>query len=272
MKAWRKDCRIPNVEFGRLAGTFADPPAFLHSSSFEQSLRTAYEISFSDFASGSDLGPYIDKKSASRDLANLLRQHFDATAAARGLRPVEFSNGETGWFFPDGLLPLNKVICDSVDGRRIRRSVSGKFRNLRWHLCLIAKPRIWPSLVYRIHVNVVLSEDGLTPMPGEKTHKRRRRLTRSWWNDVWRDRLLAAISFLAENENSIVMEAGHIRFDVCTSPLRANAPVSYETLDPPQPSEEDDEGTIIPSAALSDQLDDLDGEEESESADERPSL
>ena len=33
-------------------------------------------------------------------------------------------------------------------------------------------------------------------LPGNKTHNRRRRLTRSWWNDVWRDRLLAAVHFL----------------------------------------------------------------------------
>jgi hypothetical protein len=37
--------------------------------------------------------------------------------------------------------------------------------------------------------------------------------------------------------------------------------VSYDAFDPPLPSEEDDEGTIVPTAALDDQLDDM---EESE--------
>ena len=35
---------------GRLAGTFADPEAFLHASSFEYPMPTAYEIPFEDFA------------------------------------------------------------------------------------------------------------------------------------------------------------------------------------------------------------------------------
>ncbi len=276
IKAWRKDCCIPNIEMGRLAGTFADPPAFLHASSFEQAMPTAYEIPFMDFIGGANLGPYVDRQAANKDIVNLLRQHFDQTAVARGLLPVEFASGQTGWFFPDGLLPANKVVCETSDGRRIRRSVSGKFKALRWHLCLLAKPRIWPSLVYRIHANVVLSTDGKTPLPGDKTHKRRRRLTKSWWNDVWRDRLLAAMSFLAANKASITMEAGHVQFTVSASPLLADVPVSYEATDPPLPSEEDDEGNIVPSAALDDQIDDLDDgsevpNESDDHHDERPS-
>lgn len=258
MKAWRKDCRIPSTEMGRLAGAFADPPAFLHASSFEQAMPTAYEIPFKDFVRGTNLGPYVDRHGANRDIVNLLRQHFDQAAAARGLLPVEFASGQIGWFFPDGLVPANKVVCETSDGRRVRRSVSGKFKALRWHLCLIAKPRIWPSLVYRIHANVVLSTDGKTPIPGEKTHKRRRRLTKSWWNDVWRDRLLAAMSFLAGNKATITMEAGHVQFEVSAWPLLVDVPVSYEASDPPLPSEEDDEGNIVPSAALDDQIDELD--------------
>lgn len=258
IKVWRKGCSIPNIEMGRLAGTFADPPAFLHASSFEQVMPTAYEIPFMDFVGGINLGPYVDRQAANKDVVNLLRQHFDQTAAARGLLPVEFAGGQTGWFFPDGRVPANKIVCETSDGRRIRRSVSGKFKALRWHLCLLAKPRIWPSLVYRIHANVVLSIDGKTPMPGEKTHKRRRRLTKSWWNDVWRDRLLASMSFLAGNNTSITMEAGHVHFAVSVWPLLADVPVSYEASDPPLPSEEDDEGNIVPSAALDDQIDDLD--------------
>jgi hypothetical protein len=258
MKAWRRDCRVPHVELGRLAGSFADPPAFLHASSFEQKMATAYEIPFMEFVSGMNLGPYVDRQGPNRDIVNLLRQHFDLVAAARGLRPVKFASGETGWFFPDGLLPLNRIVCDGLEGRRIRRAISGKFKALRWHLCLLARPRIWPTLVYRIHANVVLSLDGTAPLSGEKTHKRRRRLTKSWWNDVWRDRLLAAMSFLAANKESIGMEAGNVQFTVSKLPLLADVPVSYEASDPPLPSEEDEEGNIIQSSALDDQMDDLD--------------
>lgn len=189
---------------------------------------------------------------------SLLRQHFDQLAKARDLKPVPFANGDVGWFFPDGLLPGNKVEAVLPDGRKIRRAMSGKFKKLRWHLCLVAKARIWPQLVYRIHVNLVLSEDGATPLPGDKTHVRRRRLTRSWWNNIWRDRLLAAMQFLANGQAAIALTAGDTAFSVSPFPVQATVPVSYDAVDAPLPSEEDEDGTIVPSAALDDRMDDTD--------------
>jgi hypothetical protein len=198
---------------------------------------------------------------------NLLRQHFDQVAKKRGLMRVDFANKDVGWFFPDGLLPANKIVFDTPDGRRIRRSMSGKFKDLRWHVCIIAKPRVWPELVYRIHINVVLSTDGKTVIPGERTHKRRRRLTKSWWNNIWRDRLLAAMNHLAAGAREIVLEAGNTNFQVATWPLLAHAAVSYDAIDPPFPNEEDDEGNIVLTAALDDQIEDLEDSEPSHAPD-----
>src|SRR6202012_2802841 len=112
------------------------------------------------------------------------------------------------------IIPGNKLNFISPTGRRLVRAMSGKFKALRWHLCLTAKPRLWPIPVYRIHANVVLTRDGKTPLPGDKTHQRRRRLTKSWWNDVWRDRLVAGMSFLGQNKCSISMETGDAQFAV----------------------------------------------------------
>lgn len=258
MKAWLGGCRLPHVHTGRLAGTFADPPSFTEASTFHQAMPTDYDVGFEDFITGRDLGPYAERSLATNDVVNLLRQHFDALAQSRGLLPVDFANGERGWFFPDDVLPTNKVVVDFPDGRRIRRAMSGKFKRLRWHVCIVAKPRVWPTLVYRVHANVVLSVDGKTPLPGEKTHIRRRRLTRSWWNNIWRDRLLAAMHHLANGAPAIVLKAGEEAFEVALQPLIATVPVSYDAIDPPQLSEEDEEGNIVPSAALDDHFDDPD--------------
>lgn len=263
MRAWLDGCTVPVVPMGRLAGSFCDPLAFAVASTFDQQIATAYDISFGDFVRGTSLGPYHERAAASNDVNNLLRQHFAAVAKARGLKPVEFASRETGWYFPDDLVPANRISFIAPDGRRIRRTMSGKFRKLRWHLCLQAKPRIWPSLVFRIRGNVVLSDNGAI-LPGDKTHKRRRRLTRSWWNDVWRDRLLAAVHFLANGQAEVPMEAGNVRFAMATWPLTAPLPVSYEAADPPLPTEEDEEGNIVPTAALDDHLDDPEGDEEPE--------
>ena len=258
IKAWLADCKIPTVAMGRLVGAFADPAAFSEASSFAQRTPTAYDVAFEDFVGGTNVGPYVDRISATNDVVNLLRQHFDAVARSRGLLPVEFASKDLGWFFPDGLFPENRIFFDASDGRRIRRAMSGKFKDLRWHVCLIAKPRIWPELVYRVHANVVLSADGKAPLPGDKTHKRRRRLTKSWWNDVWRDRLLAAMHFLANGNTAIAMAAGNETFHASTWPLLADVPVCYDATDPPLPNEEDEQGNIVPSAALDDGFGEMD--------------
>jgi hypothetical protein len=267
MRAWLSDCKIPHVPMGRLAGTFSDPPSFANASSFVQNTPTEYDISFTDFISGTSLGPYLDRGSATKDVVNLLRQHFDQLAKSRGLLPVAFANRDVGWFFPDDLLPANTIAFQTLDGRRIRRAMSGKFKKVRWHACLVAKPRVWPELVYRVHLNIVLSEDGKTPMAGEKTHTRRRRLTRSWWNNVWRDRLLAAMHHLADGSTSITVSAGDNKFKIATTPLQSTVPVSYDAFDAPLPTEEDEQGTIVPSASLDDHFDDSEDEDDQPSGD-----
>ena len=253
--AWLAGCREPRVSMLRLTGSFLDPAAFAITSSFDQKISTAYDVPLVSFLNGTDLGPYMERSPASNDVANLLRQHFAAIARNRGLLPVEFASGETGWFFPDGSIPNTRVSFISPDGRRIARVLSGKFKSLRWHVCLTAKPRMSPIPVYRIHANVVLTRDGKTPLPGDKTHERRRRLTRSWWNDVWRDRLLAAIHFLAGGASFAEVAAGNEHFGFASWPLSVDFPVSYDADDPPMPREEDEEGTIIPSTELDDPRD-----------------
>ena len=63
-------------------------------------MPTAYDTAFDDFVSGRNLGPYAEKAFGSNDVVNLLRQHFDQLAERRGLLPVDFANGERGWFSP----------------------------------------------------------------------------------------------------------------------------------------------------------------------------
>jgi hypothetical protein len=51
-------------------------------------------------------------------------------------------------------------------------------------------------------------------------------------------------------------------FSVAAWPLEAEIPVSYDAIDPPLPREEDEEGNITPTAALDDQYDEDEPDEE----------
>jgi hypothetical protein len=256
MRTWLRNCPVPHVPYLRLAASFADPAGFAMAGPFPTEITTDYDVAFEDFVSGKALGP-VRRAEASNLVANLMRQHFDVLAGARGLKRFEFANGDTGWFFPEGLLPSGRMIFETPDGRKRWRTLTGRFKTLRWHMCLVAKPRIWPEPVYRVHANLVLTEDGQTALPGGKTHKRRRRLTRSWWNDIWRDRLLASMAWLAAGDTAVTLSAGNETMQIARFPITTEVPVSYYEAGPTLPDEESEEGEIILDHRL-DGRDDLD--------------
>jgi hypothetical protein len=80
------------------------------------------------------------------------------------------------------------------------------------------------------------------------------------WVDVWRDRLLAAVHFLADGASFVEVPTGNEQFSFASWPLTVEFPVSYDADDPPMPREEDEEGTIIPGPELDDPRDDLEDE------------
>ncbi|GLK77634.1 TIR domain-containing protein [Methylopila jiangsuensis] len=263
LKPWLAACHMPHVQVGggRLIASFADPVALSAAGPFPLPFELLHDLDFEAFVSGEALGPYVDRRAATNDVVNLLRQHFDVVAAAKGLRPLRYASGETGWYFPDGLATDDRISFVAPDGRRIRRTVAGKFKSLRWRLCLLAKPRLWPEPMFRIHGNVALS-DGAGLLDGERAHARRRRLTRSWWNDVWRDRLLCAMRFLAEPGDRIELATNGERFGLTTWPTTIEFPVSYAADDPEPPSEENDRGDIVPSPEFSATFDDPESDDE----------
>jgi len=55
----------------------------------------------------------------------------------------------------------------------------------------------------------------------------------------------------------VEVPAGNEPFSFASWPLSVDFPVSYDADDAPMPREEDEEGTIIPSAELDDPRDDL---------------
>lgn len=242
-RIWCEDCKLPHVRMGLLVGMFATQEEAEESSSFNLTLTLQYEVPFEDFISGANLGPYLDRKDARNNVVNLFRQSFELLARRKGLKPMEFASGEIGWYFPDGLVSGGAVKCVAPDGRKIRRSMSGKFLALRWHTCIIPKFRLGPVPILRLHMNVVISENGQNALSGDETYKKRARLTKSWWNGIWRDRLLAVAFFLAD-ENLIQLGTDVSIYSANIFPIIAPVSVSYEDLEAPPPSEENEDGNI----------------------------
>jgi hypothetical protein len=77
------------------------------------------------------------------------------------------------------------------------------------------------------------------------------RLTKSWWNDKWRDLLLAGMHWIAEGHETINLAAGDETFAMASLPISLETAVSYRGRES-RSAEEDDQGEIV----LDDELDD----------------
>ena len=257
---WLKSANVPIIEHSGLIASFCDPITLSASGPFKIGMKQRFSIPFDNLVSGKDVDPFPSRAEARRFTVNLMRQHWDNAMEAKGLMSFEYADGKKGWFFPDGLIE-GSVKIDLDNGLRVQRVLSGKFKEHRWHLCLVAGPQVWPEPLYRVHANVALTENGVDPLPGKKTQKIRRRLTKSWWNDKWRDMLLASMGWIASDETKLIdIAAGAEDFAITSLPISIETPLSYNDSNT-SVIEEDADGVISLSEEINELLDEDKGED-----------
>lgn len=127
-----------------------------------------------------------------------------------------------------------------VQDQKTWRQVSGTRKENFWHFGIHARASLSP-LAYIITPHVLLSDDGQNIWTDkQRLHKARRSLCKNWWNPEWRDRILATMHWLAnENEKIQILVGNNLSLDVSTFPLIFNSPVSYNEPDKEQTFYED---------------------------------
>ncbi len=220
----------PCFRYGRLIGTFAEARELQAQLDPAIVVTKQYEIVLSDFRTGhpSDL-PGLGEGEAHRYLVSLLRQAWNRSARARGLIPLQLASGGIAWFFPKGLVDGNKVVFRDYAGIDRRKTLVGlsKRRKVYWHFAVEAKPVLsqLSRLVLRPHV--VFTEDGLTPLESkERMHALRRRFCKNWWNDRWRDLLLAFSAWFAGEAELIKLSVTGNAVELTNSLYSVSSPIS----------------------------------------------
>lgn len=217
------------VSFARLERTTSGQ--FKHSS----------EIELEHFLnSGTTLLPNCKRQEAHNIVASLLRQAWDRYAQGMGLQGNVFANGRAGYFVPltsDGITRTNFVGPTGKPGSRALLGFSPK-RNVYWHFAPEMVPSVGKKLRYALVAHVIFSEDGVSPISeAARAHRLRRSFCRSWWQDRWRDLMLAYLAYVSDGRESIALPLSESRDlvvsmkpMVLTSPVTAIAPDS----EPPQ--------------------------------------
>jgi hypothetical protein len=222
---------IPWFPYGRLIGTFAEAHVLQEHLDPSITVTTEYRIAVNRFLTGrSPELPGLLAREAHRLLTNMLRQSWNCKAAALGLVPYQAASGILIWYVPKGLMDRDQVTFVDADGKQRRRLLVGwsERRQLYWHFGVEAKPAIGrlPRFVMRSHV--IFTSDGTQPVASkERMHALRRRFCRSWWNDRWRDLLLAFVSWLSGKDDFIALPCGGASsIALGRSLLKLSSPVS----------------------------------------------
>jgi hypothetical protein len=223
----------PAVEDGMFLITFAE------ASDFEGKLGPEMYIA-KEGESLEVAGLLAEPKSTfGKHLFELLRVAWEQMLAERKLPVYELANKLKCFYFPKGRVPNDKVFFTGADGERTYRAMVGfstrtnpttgvSIKRL-WHYAVQARPMVHPMLAYIFKSHVLFTNDGTTIWESKKKlAAARRSQCKSWWNDEWRDRTLAAATYLCDGADKITVKLGSkATLSIPATPMPFSSPVSY---------------------------------------------
>ncbi|MGH9734209.1 MAG: toll/interleukin-1 receptor domain-containing protein [Candidatus Acidiferrales bacterium] len=179
------------------------------------------------------------KSTFGKHLFQLLRVAWEQMLAERKLPVYELANKLKCFYFPKNRVPNDKVFFTGVDGEKTYRAMVGFSTRTSpatgvsvkryWHYAVQARPMVHPMLAYIFKSHVLFTNDGTTIWESKKKlAAARRSQCKSWWNDEWRDRTLAAATYLCDGADNITVKLGsNISLLIPPSPMPYRSPVSY---------------------------------------------
>lgn len=214
-------------------GSFLDFAELTQGLDFE----TAYTVDTQSFLTTGHEGSGVIPDVAHNILTYLMSEAWDAFMASKELSSRELGrNRRTLWYIGDGLIPHNRTSLTEPGKRKVPIQLVGSVKHYRktyrWHAGVLA------TVDLRVHSGIVLSpkvvispryksDDGELPVPIDD-RKVQKKL--GWWNQQWRQKLLAMLFWLADEQPEIVIPIGYQQLVLSTVPRSHLCPVSYKEV------------------------------------------
>lgn len=184
-----------------------------------------------------------------RDMVTYFLNEAWKMGVAKRLAAYEMSGGRVAFYFDVQTLPDPDVKFVGIGGKASRRGLMGYKTTPKgkrhWHFAASARGAVHPQPVLMVRSHVLFSDDGkqLWESP-RQMHRARRSQCKNWWNDDWRDRLLATMTWLADGEPTLALPLGtSVHGNVGIRPLEFLSPVTLDehARDEPESGEEPDD-------------------------------
>jgi TIR domain len=237
-------CR-PAIVHGNGIVTFAPASDFISQLEPDHSIGSTEEISVADILDRTVKKSSIDGGQLRKLLSWLLRVVWEQWLVQQPVGIYSLANNAKCAFF---LKPPTQDALYApfiaLDGSKSDRALTGYWTRPSkeeggprqkhfWHFGVQAHPRLGPEPIYRISTHVIFSDDGTNAWTSAKRmHVSRRRQCKTWYNDTWRDRLLASMTKLAaEGTKSIsIPVSSDERVEVSIRPLTFDSPVTFNVI------------------------------------------
>jgi len=227
----KENLPFPAIQHNIYLVTFAKAEDFTEKLGENISIKSTIEIKLQDFLDGN-----YDQKLAKEDLAwnfvtELLNDAWGKFFSQTKLKKHIMANNRLSYYFPIGFSGKgdNKVFFQGTDGRRSWRSLVGKHKSNFWHFGIQGRAMLYPEPVFIVKSHGLASSDGINVWESkERLHTARRRWFKNWWNAEWRDRLLAAMTYLSGEKDFFEISLGtDVFISISSSPLVFLSPVTY---------------------------------------------
>jgi hypothetical protein len=229
----------PVVPHGRFLISFAEAELLSLQLGDPHKISRSIEIPFHEFASDDEKVANIERRERRSYIANLLRQSWELFIRNPEVVSYELANGHTCIFYPHRQEKATRMPFKGLKGgigfRALTgyKTVSGPTPDSKkkrfWHFAISMRPLTYPILGYAVYYHVLFSDDGRTPWESkERMHAARRRQCWDWWNDDWRDRIIAFLTSLAKGGECLPLPAGEKSLGLSLSPLLFTSPLTYE--------------------------------------------
>ncbi len=181
-----------------------------------------------------------------RDVVTYFVNESWKMGVAKRLEAYDMSGGRIAFYFDVNKLPDPDVKFVGVAGKTSRRGLMGYKTTTKgkrhWHFAVSARAALHPEPVLMLRSHVLFSDDGEKLWESAALmHRARRSQCKNWWNDDWRDRLLATMTWLGDGELTFALPLGSsVRGSVSIRPLEFASPVTLNehARDEPEPEEE----------------------------------
>ena len=191
-------------------------------------IRTSEEVDTNVFLTSHEFTHSTTKEAilqTNKKVVQLLNDAFTRFLLLKGLQKYKLSGPRFAYYFPS---EYSAMISLKKYGRR-GRSLFGRAKNLNWHFALEPTSFLQPLPAYFITYHVIFTKEGLPLTSAAIQHSLRRSVAKDWYNDKWRDMLLASMLSLSDENNDTLLlpVCKHYSIKVSTLPMTFQSAVGY---------------------------------------------